>query len=52
MDETICAPLDRNAPWDTGVGLKHAHARDIFAGTTGVDFFEVHAENYMGEVAM
>ncbi len=31
-----------------GVGLKPEHAEDIFAGPRRVDFFEIHAENYMG----
>jgi uncharacterized protein len=31
-----------------GVGLKHDHADEIFAGQRRVDFFEIHAENYMG----
>lgn len=31
-----------------GVGLKPEHAGDIFAGPRRADFFEVHAENYMG----
>jgi uncharacterized protein len=31
-----------------GAGLKHEHAADIFGGHRRVDFFEVHAENYMG----
>jgi len=31
-----------------GVGLKPEHADDIFAGPRCIDFFEVHAENYMG----
>jgi uncharacterized protein (UPF0276 family) len=31
-----------------GAGLKPEHADDIFAGTRRVDFFEIHAENYMG----
>jgi len=31
-----------------GVGLKPEHADDIFAAPRRVDFFEVHAENYMG----
>ena len=31
-----------------GAGLKPEHAEDIFAGTRRVDFFEIHAENYMG----
>lgn len=32
-----------------GVGFKPEHADDIFAGPRRVDFFEVHAENYMGD---
>jgi uncharacterized protein (UPF0276 family) len=31
-----------------GTGLKHEHAADIFARKRRVDFFEIHAENYMG----
>ena len=31
-----------------GVGLKHDHADDIFQLPHAVQFFEVHAENYMG----
>jgi len=31
-----------------GAGLKHEHAVDIFEGIDHVDFFEIHAENYMG----
>ena len=31
-----------------GAGLKHEHAPKILAGCCKVDFFEVHAENYMG----
>ena len=31
-----------------GAGLKHEHAHDILEGPHSVDFFEVHAENYMG----
>lgn len=31
-----------------GAGLKPEHAEDIFEGTRRVDFFEIHAENYMG----
>jgi len=31
-----------------GTGLKPEHAHDIFAGARAVDFFEIHAENYMG----
>lgn len=32
-----------------GVGLKAAHAEDIFSNPRRVDFFEIHAENYMGD---
>ncbi len=31
-----------------GVGLKPEHAEDILGGGQRVDFFEIHAENYMG----
>src|SRR5205814_10440998 len=31
-----------------GAGLKHQHAHDILAREHAVDFFEIHAENYMG----
>lgn len=31
-----------------GTGLKPEHAHDIFADDRRVDFFEIHAENYMG----
>jgi hypothetical protein len=31
-----------------GVGLKHEHAGDILGSPRRVDFFEIHAENYMG----
>ncbi|MBN9540314.1 MAG: DUF692 domain-containing protein [Alphaproteobacteria bacterium] len=31
-----------------GAGLKPEHYRDILEGRPGVDWFEVHAENYMG----
>jgi len=31
-----------------GAGLKPEHGEDILAGPRRVDFFEVHAENYMG----
>lgn len=36
-------------PVAAGVGLKPEHADDIFAGVSRVDFFEIHAENYMGD---
>jgi uncharacterized protein (UPF0276 family) len=32
----------------TGVGFKPEHAEDIFGARAQVDFFEIHAENYMG----
>lgn len=38
-------PLPRIA---AGAGLKHEHAPDIFGGPRRADFFEIHAENYMG----
>jgi len=31
-----------------GTGLKPEHAEDIFRQPRQVDFFEIHAENYMG----
>jgi uncharacterized protein len=31
-----------------GVGLKHEHTEAIFGSARRVDFFEIHAENYMG----
>ena len=31
-----------------GTGLKPEHAHDIFESKGAVDFFEIHAENYMG----
>jgi len=31
-----------------GAGLKHEHARDILETPHAVEFFEIHAENYMG----
>jgi len=32
-----------------GAGLKHEHAQAIVSGVRATDFFEVHAENYMGD---
>jgi uncharacterized protein (UPF0276 family) len=32
-----------------GLGLKAAHQAEALAGGHGLDFFEVHAEDYMGE---
>lgn len=39
---------ERLAPVSAGTGLKPEHAQDIFAGPRAADFFEIHAENYMG----
>jgi uncharacterized protein len=36
-------------PGLAGTGLKREHAGAIFAGARAADFFEVHAENYMGD---
>ena len=36
-------------PNRAGLGLKPEHYGDILAGTPDVGFFEVHAENYMGD---
>jgi uncharacterized protein len=32
-----------------GIGLKPEHAEEVLSGGHGIDFFEVHAENYMGD---
>jgi len=37
------------AATSVGVGLKHEHADDVLSDRHAVDFFEVHAENYMGD---
>lgn len=42
------ARLCKMVPGAVGAGLKPVHAVDIFAGVARVDFFEIHAENYMG----
>jgi uncharacterized protein (UPF0276 family) len=39
----------RNCPLDVGIGLKPEHADDVLSGAHSIDFFEVHAENYMGD---
>ena len=41
----VAAPL----PLRAGVGLKPEHFDAIFAGRPEVGFFEIHAENYMGD---
>jgi uncharacterized protein (UPF0276 family) len=44
---------DTAGPWlgstGVGIGLKPEHADDVLSGTHRIDFFEVHAENYMGD---
>src|SRR5215467_12085543 len=37
------------APASVGVGFKPQHAEDVLSGVHAVSFFEVHAENYMGQ---
>ena len=37
-----------NTPAPAGTGLKPEHGEDILAGPRRADFFEIHAENYMG----
>ena len=41
-------PSSLNANTPAGVGLRPEHGEDILAGPRRVDFFEIHAENYMG----
>ncbi|MEM7192805.1 MAG: DUF692 domain-containing protein [Pseudomonadota bacterium] len=36
-------------PHSSGVGLKPEHYRDILDGAPDIGWFEVHAENYMGD---
>jgi uncharacterized protein len=36
-------------PRDTGLGFKPAHFHDIMSNPGAVGFYEVHAENYMGD---
>lgn len=36
------------APGSTGVGLKAEHYQDILNARPGLDWFEIHPENYMG----
>lgn len=47
---TFNMPARCNAaiPPGVGVGLKREHAPDILDGHPNIDFFEIHAENYMG----
>ncbi|MET0278277.1 MAG: DUF692 domain-containing protein [Pseudorhodoplanes sp.] len=48
MSENSVSGNDLIGPCAVGTGLKHDHAADIFEGGKSVDFFEIHAENYMG----
>ena len=46
---SLAQSRDRQMPVPAaGAGLKPEHAEDILAGARRIDFFEVHAENYMG----
>ncbi|MCC5964807.1 MAG: DUF692 domain-containing protein [Natronohydrobacter sp.] len=36
-------------PQSTGLGFKPEHFRDIMAASHSIGFYEVHAENYMGD---
>ena len=40
---------DSPIPARAGVGLKPAHYRDILDGAPDIGWFEIHAENYMGD---
>jgi len=40
---------DSPIPPRAGVGLKPEHYRDIIEGAPDIGWFEIHAENYMGE---
>lgn len=42
-------PEQTRLPARAGLGLKPEHYADILGGSPDVGFFEVHAENYMGE---
>jgi len=41
--------LPNGLPARAGLGLKPQHYADILEGNPSIGFFEVHAENYMGE---
>lgn len=43
------SPSQEGMPPRAGVGLKSAHYRTILESRPRIGFFEVHAENYMGE---
>jgi uncharacterized protein (UPF0276 family) len=40
---------ERSVGMSVGVGLKPVHAEHILGNPRQVDFFEIHAENYMGD---
>jgi uncharacterized protein len=46
LDDAKQVRLDRAS---VGLGFKPQHASDVFGGRHELNFFEVHAENYMGE---
>ncbi len=48
MDETV-STFSSTLPAGAGVGFKPAHFEAILASAPRVAFFEVHAENYMGD---
>ncbi|HTR06892.1 MAG TPA: DUF692 domain-containing protein [Paraburkholderia sp.] len=37
------------APAGVGIGLRHAHYEAFMAGPPGIDWIEVHSENYFGD---
>ena len=39
----------RGLPMGAGIGLKPAHYREVLQDAEGLAFFEVHAENHLGE---
>jgi uncharacterized protein len=53
VEEFVMSHQDLNssalAATSVGVGLKHEHVDDVLSGPHAVDFFEVHAENYIGD---
>ena len=46
LDDSMWSKPDSSS---VGIGLKPEHADDVLSGPLDIDFFEVHAENYMGE---
>jgi hypothetical protein len=49
MSETLAPRVDPPLPDRAGVGLKPEHVDEILATRPDVGFFEIHAENYMGD---